>query len=320
MSDILEFSGVTKRYHVREGFFSGRSKTLTAVDDVSLSVGQGETLGLVGESGCGKSTLARLAVRLEPPSAGAVLMEGRDIWETPGMAERMPGLAQMIFQDPFSSLNPRRTIGWTVGEGLLAQGIGDRRERRERVQAALAQVGLRPEHAGRYPHQFSGGQRQRVAIARSLALSPKIIVCDEPVSALDVSIQAQVINLLRDLREKLGVSYLFISHDLAVVGHISRRTAVMYLGRLMELAPTGEIMNAPRHPYTKALLAAAPVPDPERKALRIVLGGDTPSPFAPPAGCPFHPRCPEAEAACSVEIPDWLEVSPGHFARCRKTL
>jgi len=318
MPPILEFDGVVKRYRTRDGFFSASVRTLTAVAGASLSISPGETLGLVGESGCGKSTLARLGVGLERPSEGAVRIEGRDIWADGEMAGRLPGLVQMIFQDPFSSLNPRKTVGWTVGEGLLAQGVKNSRERRERVLEALNQVGLRPEHAGRYPHQFSGGQRQRVAIARALALSPGVIICDEPVSALDVSIQAQIINLLRDLREKRGVSYLFISHDLAVVGHLSHRTAVMYLGSLMELAPTGEIMRAPRHPYTKALLAAAPVPDPERKGLRIALRGDTPSPFSPPSGCPFHPRCPEADADCAEGAMAWREISPGHFTRCRK--
>ncbi len=318
MPPILEFDGAVKRYRVRQGFFSGGVRTLTAVAGATLAVEPGETLGLVGESGCGKSTLARLAVGLERPSEGAVRVEGRDIWADKDMAARLPGIVQMIFQDPFSSLNPRKTVGWTVAEGLLAKGVANRKERRERVLAALDQVGLRPEHADRYPHQFSGGQRQRVAIARALVLSPGVIICDEPVSALDVSIQAQIINLLRELRDKRGVSYLFISHDLAVVGHLSHRTAVMYLGSLMELAATGEIMRNPRHPYTRALLAAAPVPDPRRKGLRAALRGDTPSPFAPPPGCPFHPRCPEADAGCAQGVMRWREISPGHFTRCRK--
>ncbi len=318
MSALLDVRGVTRRYVVRGGVLGTAVRTVTAVDGVDLTVGRAETVGLVGESGCGKSTLARCVVGLERPSAGTVLADGRDIRD-PDMEKKLPRLVQMIFQDPFSSLNPRRSVGWSVAEGLAALGGMDRAARRERVAELLAQVGLLPEHAGRYPHQFSGGQRQRVAIARALATSPALVVCDEPVSALDVSIQAQVINLLDDLKARLGLSYLFISHDLAVVGHISDRTAVMYLGRIMELAPTAELMARPAHPYTRALLAAAPVPDPARRqARRTVLSGDAPSLFSPPGGCVFHPRCPEKSPECAAMVPQLRETSPGHFVRCLK--
>jgi peptide/nickel transport system ATP-binding protein/oligopeptide transport system ATP-binding protein len=295
-------------------------RTITALSDVSLTVARGETVGLVGESGCGKSTLARCVAGLDRPSAGRVLYDGRDVSD-PALRDGLPRLAQMIFQDPFSSLNPRRSVGFSVAEGLWAMGMGDRAARKKRVMELLSQVGLLPEHAARYPHQFSGGQRQRVAIARALATNPALVICDEPVSALDVSVQAQVINLLGDLRADLGLSYLFISHDLAVVGHISDRTAVMYLGRIMELAATDEIMQRPGHPYTRALLAAAPTPDPARRhSDRRALTGDAPSLFTPPPGCAFHPRCPEAMPECAVTAPQLLETSPGHFVRCLKEI
>ena len=314
MNACLEFQGVTKTYRTRQGLLGHRD--VAAVAGVDLAVTHGETLGLVGESGCGKSTLARLAVRLEPPTSGTVRMEGRDLWTDPDIAHELPRLAQMVFQDPFSSLNPRLSIGRSVGEGLAAQGQGTAAERRERVLALLEMVGLRPEYAGRYPHQFSGGQRQRAAIARALALNPKLVVCDEPVSALDVSIQAQVINILEELQERLGLTYLFISHDLAVVSHLSDRVAVMYAGRIMELAPAADLYAAPLHPYTRVLLAAIPVPDPlVRQALsppRLAVGpGDRGDP-----ACPFAPRCPEAEPACLTETPLWQEPAPNHFVRC----
>ena len=315
---ILELTGVTRSYTVGGGFFSGRARQVRALAGVDLSVGHGETVGLVGESGCGKSTLARLAVALERPDTGSVRLDGRDPW-TAGAAERrnLPRLVQMVFQDPFSSLNPRLPIGWTVAEGLRAMGVGSRRERRERVLALLAQVGLLPEHARRFPHQFSGGQRQRVAVARALALAPALIVCDEPVSALDVSVQAQVINLLGDLKARHGLSYLFISHDLAVVGHLSDRVAVMYLGRIMELAPTRELFARPRHPYTQALLLAVPRPDPGHRPPPAVAG-ETPDPAAPPTGCAFHPRCPMAQPECAAAEPPLVEVAAGHFVRCAR--
>ena len=315
---VLELSGVTRRYAVRRGLLAGPARQVQALAGVDLSVGHGETVGLVGESGCGKSTLARLAVALERPDSGGVRLDGRDPWALDAAERRaLPRLVQMIFQDPFSSLNPRLPIGWTVAEGLRAMGVGSRRERRERVFELLGQVGLLPEHASRFPHQFSGGQRQRVAVARALALAPKLIVCDEPVSALDVSVQAQVINLLGDLKARHGLSYLFISHDLAVVGHLSDRVAVMYLGRIMELAPTRELFARPRHPYTQALLLAVPRPDPGHRPPPAVAG-ETPDPAAPPTGCAFHHRCPMAQPECAAAEPPLVEVAAGHFVRCAR--
>ena len=308
MSACLEFMNVTKTYRTRQGILGHRD--VLAVTGVDLTVEHGETLGLVGESGCGKSTLARLAVRLEPPTEGTIALEGRNLWTDPDIAHELPRMAQMIFQDPFSSLNPRISIGRSVGEGLVAQGEGTAAQRKERVLSLLEMVGLRPEYAVRYPHQFSGGQRQRAAIARALALNPKLVVCDEPVSALDVSIQAQVINILEELQERLGLTYLFISHDLAVVSHLSDRVAVMYAGRIMELAPAGDLYAAPLHPYTRVLLAAIPVPDPTvRQTLsppRLIAGQGEPA-------CPFAPRCPEAEPACITQAPIWQERAPNHF-------
>ncbi len=311
---LLELTAVTRRYPLRSGLFGQTEGFVQALAGVSLSVAQGETLGVVGESGCGKSTLARCVVGLERPTSGSVRLGGRDLTEW--SRRELSREVQMVFQDPFSSLNPRWTIGATVAEPLAIHGLGSRAERRDKASELLRLVGLSPEHLRRYPHEFSGGQRQRVAIARALALSPTLLVCDEPVSALDVSIRAQVLNLLADLREKLSLTCLFISHDLSVVGHLCHRVAVMYLGRVVELAPRETLFRAPAHPYAQALLSAVPLPDPEARRERVVLTGDLPSPTAPPPGCPFHPRCPKVMERCRTEAPAWREVAPGQGAAC----
>lgn len=316
---MLEFQDVRRSFMVRGGVFGRARGEVHAVAGVSLVVRQGETLGLVGESGCGKSTLGRMAVGLLAPTSGQILFEGKPLPPagvgTNGAAAAR-GRLQMIFQDPFSSLNPRMRIGSAVGEPLLAEGLS-RREREERVSAMLERVGLAPEHARRYPHEFSGGQRQRVAIARALVTRPDLVVCDEAVSALDASVQAQVLNLLADAQEAFGLTYLFISHDLGVVGHMSDRVAVMYLGRILELAPRAALFREPAHPYTRALLAAAPALRAGTRRAASALSGEPPSPFAPPEGCAFHPRCPEAMPRCrTAPAPALLEIAPERLVAC----
>ena len=300
------------------GLGQGRAE-LRAVDGVSLDVMPGETLGLVGESGCGKSTLGRLLLRLEEPTSGRVYFDGQDITELSQTALRpVRRRMQIIFQDPYSSLNPRMTVEAAVAEPLRVHRlVSSKAEAHERVVSLLERVGLRPEHMRRYPHEFSGGQRQRIGIARALAVSPSFIVADEPVSALDVSIQAQIVNLLSDLQEELGLSYLFIAHDLQVVEYVSHRVAVMYFGRIVELATSRQIYESPRHPYTQALLSAAPEANPSSRKKRILLEGDVPSPLAPPTGCAFHPRCPIAQKGlCDREVPELRTLGTGHEAAC----
>jgi oligopeptide transport system ATP-binding protein len=293
--------------------------SVKAVDDISFEIKRGETLGLVGESGCGKSTTGRAILQLYKPTAGAVEFNGRDLVKLKGgEMRRMRRELQMIFQDPYASLNPRMTVGSIIGEPLEIHNLAKGRDKTERVQDLLRTVGLNPYFANRYPHEFSGGQRQRIGIARALAVEPQFIVCDEPISALDVSIQAQIINLLEELQEKLGLTYLFIAHDLAVVRHISDRVAVMYVGKIVELTDRTEIFESPLHPYTRALLSAIPIPDPvlEKRRSRMILIGDVPSPVNPPTGCRFNPRCPYAEDNCRSDEPPLAEVRSGHFVAC----
>jgi oligopeptide transport system ATP-binding protein len=315
---LLEVKNLKVHFPVKRGMFSPAREFVKAVDEVSFSIAPGETLGLVGESGCGKTTLGRAIVRLVEPTAGSIFLEGADITRMEGAALRAQRRRlQMIFQDPYGSLNPRMTVEDLVGEALDIHGLAENKSaRQKRVGELLRAVGLDATYAQRYPHEFSGGQRQRIGIARSLAVEPKLIVCDEPVSALDVSVQAQIINLLQDLQQQRGLAYLFIAHDLAVVEHISQRVMVMYLGKIVELADAKAIIGAPKHPYTQALISAVPVVDPDSKRQRIILPGDVPSPIHPPSGCPFHPRCPVAEARCRTEIPALREIGPGHFAAC----
>lgn len=315
---LLEVQNLKVHFPIRQGLFSRVRHHVRAVDDVSFDVAPGETVGLVGESGCGKTTLGRAVIRLLEPTAGKILFEGEDLTHLEGEALRQKRRHfQMIFQDPYGSLNPRMTVGEIVGEALDIHRLTPTPEaRRQRIEQLLQQVGLDRAHVLRYPHEFSGGQRQRIGIARALAVEPKLIVCDEPVSALDVSVQAQVINLLQDLQKQLGVAYLFVAHDLAVVEHISQRILVMYLGRVVETASSKTLIAQPKHPYTQALISAVPEVDPASKRSRILLSGDVPSPIHPPSGCPFHPRCPVAEARCKVEVPALREIDPGHFAAC----
>ncbi|MEN9936467.1 MAG: hypothetical protein RLZZ387_3046 [Chloroflexota bacterium] len=314
---LLEVDNLVKHFPIKGGILRRTVAVVKAVDGVSFTVKRGETLGLVGESGCGKTTTGRTILRLEKPTSGEVTFDGKDVLGASG--SRMKALRkdmQIVFQDPYASLDPRITVGESIAEGLEIHGIGGRKERDERVREVLAKVGMHPSHTQRYPHEFSGGQRQRIGIARALVMNPKLIVCDEPVSALDVSIQSQVLNLLRNLQQEYGLTYLFIAHNLSVVEHISNRVGVMYLGKMVELANRVDLFRRPRHPYTKALISAIPVPNPTVKRERILLQGDVPSPINPPKGCRFHPRCWMARDICREQEPAFEEKSPGHFSAC----
>lgn len=317
---LIQVQNLVKTFPIKGGLFSREVASVKAVSDVTFDIFEGETLGLVGESGCGKSTLGRCVIRLLESTAGKIIFEGRDVTQLAGEELRqLRRKMQIIFQDPYASLNPRMTVGSIISEPLEIHKLFDsKKDRLDRVKQLLELVGLRPEHISRYPHEFSGGQRQRIGIARALAVEPRFIVCDEPVSALDVSIQAQVINLLMDLQQKFGLTYLFIAHDLKVVEHISNRVAVMYLGKIVELATSDDLYLHPQHPYTRALLSAIPIPDPHGKEQRVILTGDVPSPITPPQGCHFNPRCPIADEGCRKDYPAFKETRPNHFASCFK--
>ncbi len=312
---LLQVEGLAKHYPVKAGLLGRAAGAVRAVDGVSFSIARGETLALVGESGCGKSTTARLVLRLIEPSAGTIRFDGVEV---AGKAElrALRRRVQVVFQDPYASLNPRLSVGDAIAEPMEVHGIGDGASRAARVRELLGLVGLAPFHAQRFPHEFSGGQRQRIGIARALAVQPELVVCDEPVSALDVSIQAQVVNLLKDLQARFGLSYLFIAHDLAVVRHMADRVAVMYLGQIVEMAPKRVLFAAPRHPYTRALLSAIPHPDPRLRGRVTPLGGDVPSPLNPPPGCRFHTRCPFVQEVCRTEAPPLRELEAGHASAC----
>jgi oligopeptide transport system ATP-binding protein len=316
---MIEVRGLKKHFEMRKGFFGGKTRVLKAVDGISFSIAKGETYGLVGESGCGKTTAARTIIRIYDPTEGSILYGGADI-STLNAKDILPfrKKMQMIFQDPYSSLDPRMTVGDIVGEALSLHGLRRGKDAADRVRELVGLVGLKPDHINRYPHEFSGGQRQRIGIARALAVEPEFIICDEPISALDVSIQAQVVNMLEDLQERFGLTYLFVSHDLSMVRHISHRVGVMYLGSLVETAPVAVLYSSMRHPYTKALLSAVPIADPvrSRASRRIVLGGDVPSPLNPPSGCAFRTRCAFAMPRCAEEKPELREVGPGHSLAC----